>query len=167
MTLKYKIIHFRSLYIFFAYISLLIFFFSTTKVHAKAFDIDNIKISMPFEMEFNKNKVIDEGFRKAFSQLISVIVNSSDQKKINQILLKKIKGMIESFSIKEEKFVNETYFVSLGVSFNKKKVFDFLEKKIFFHRHQLKKNYYSSQLSLMKIKEIYLYFQITNFLMSG
>ena len=139
MTLKYKIIHFRSLYIFFAYISLLIFFFSTTKVHAKAFDIDNIKISMPFEMEFNKNKVIDEGFRKAFSQLISVIVNSSDQKKINQILLKEIKGMIESFSIKEEKFVNETYFVSLGVSFNKKKVFDFLEKKNIFPSTPIKK----------------------------
>ena len=40
--------------------------------------------------------------------------------------------MIETFSIREEKFVDETYFVSLGVSFNKKKVFDFLEKKNIF-----------------------------------
>ena len=37
--------------------------------------------------------------------------------------------MIESFSIKEEKFVNEVYHVNLGVSFNKKKVFNYLEKK--------------------------------------
>tara|TARA_B100000963_G_scaffold352560_1_gene365916 strand:+ start:3512 stop:4591 length:1080 start_codon:yes stop_codon:yes gene_type:complete len=139
MVFKYKIIHLRSIYIFFAYISLLIFFFSTTKVNGKAFDINNIKISMPFEMEFNKNKVIDKGFRKAFFQLISLIVNSSDQKKINQIKLNEIKGMIETFSIKEEKFVNETYFVNLGVSFNKKKIFDYLEKKNIFPSTPIKK----------------------------
>ena len=139
MVFKYKIIHLRSIYIFFAYLSLLIFFFSTSKVQGKAFDINDIKISMPFEMEFNKNKVIDKGFRKAFTQLISLIVNSSDQKKINQIKLKEIKGMIESFSIKEEKFINETYFVNLGVSFNKKKIFNYLEKKNIFPSTPIKK----------------------------
>ena len=37
--------------------------------------------------------------------------------------------MIESFTIKEEKFVNEIYYVNLGVSFNKKKIFNYLESK--------------------------------------
>ena len=37
--------------------------------------------------------------------------------------------MIESFSIKEEKFIDETYYVNLGVAFNKKKIFNYLEKK--------------------------------------
>jgi len=59
-------------------------------------------------------------------------VNSKDQKKINQTKLNEIKGMIESFSIKQEEFINEVYFVNLGVSFNKKKVFNFLEKKNIF-----------------------------------
>ena len=31
--------------------------------------------------------------------------------------------MIESFTIKEEKFINETYYMNLGVSFNKKKIY--------------------------------------------
>ena len=44
--------------------------------------------------------------------------------------------MIESFSIKEEKFINNVYHVSLGVSFNKKKIFNFLEKKNIFPSYQ-------------------------------
>ena len=39
--------------------------------------------------------------------------------------------MIETFSIKEEEFINEIYFVNLGVSFNKKKSLTFLKKKYF------------------------------------
>ena len=132
MNTKYKIFHLKILYIFFISLSLIIFFFSTTKVEGKAFDIDNIEISKPFEMRFDKNKVIDEGFRKAFSELVLLIVNSSDQKKISKTKLSEIKGMVETFSIKEEKFINEIYFVNLGVSFSKKKVFNYLEKKNIF-----------------------------------
>ena len=129
MVLKNKIIYLKSLYIFFVFLSLIIFFFSTAKGEGKAFEIDNIKITMPFEMNFNKNKVIDEGFKKAFSQLMTLIVNSSEIKKVDRIKLNEIKGMIESFSIKEEKFINEVYYVNLGVSFNKKKIFNYLQNQ--------------------------------------
>ena len=47
--------------------------------------------------------------------------------------------MIESFSIKEEKFINEIYYVNLGVSFNRKKIFNFLEKNNVFPSVPLKK----------------------------
>jgi len=47
--------------------------------------------------------------------------------------------MIESFTIKEEKFIDETYYVNLGVSFNKKDIFEFLEKKNIFPSIPLKK----------------------------
>ena len=139
MLAKYKMFHSKILYIFFAFLSLNIFFFSTTNVEGKAFDIKDIEISKPFEINFDKVKVIDEGFEKAFFELISLIVNSSDQKKINKISLNDIKGMIETFSIKEEKFINEIYFVNLGVSFNKKKVFNYLEKKNIFPSIPIKK----------------------------
>ena len=82
MKSKYKILRSKNLYIFFVFLSLIIFFFSTTKLEAKAFKIDNIEISKPFKMDFNKNKVLDDGFNKAFSELILVILNSSDQKKL-------------------------------------------------------------------------------------
>jgi hypothetical protein len=129
MKIYYKNFIFKTLYIFFISLSLNIFFFSTVKSEGKAFDINKVDISRPFEINFNKNDVIDEGFQKAFYELISLIVKSSDQEKINQIKLNEIKGMIESFTIKEEKFINEVYNVNLGVSFNKKKIFNYLTKK--------------------------------------
>ena len=120
------------LYIFFIFLSLNIFFFSTVYVQAKSFEINNIDITRPFEINFNKNEVLDDGFRKAYKELLSLIVNSTDQKKIKKIKLSEIKGMIESFTIKEEKFIDEIYYLNLGVSFNKKKVFNYLENKNIF-----------------------------------
>ncbi len=139
MISKYKIFPFKVLYIFFVFLSLNIFFFSTTKAEVKAFDINNIEISEPFKINFNKNKVIEEGFREAFFELISLITNTSDQKKIKKTKLNEIKGMVETFSIKEEKFINEVYFVNLGVTFNKKKVFRFMEEKNIFPSIPIKK----------------------------
>lgn len=132
MIVNNKKIHLKILYNFFIFLSAIIFFFSTTKVLGKAFNINDVDISRPFEINFDKNTVIDDGFKKAFFQLISSILSSTDQKKIKKIRLIEIKAMIESFSIKEEKFINEIYHLSLGVSFNKKKVFKFLEKENIF-----------------------------------
>ncbi len=132
MIIKKKKYNLKFLYIFFITLSLNIFFFSTENIGAKSFDVENIDISRPFEINFNKNKVIDEGFKKAFFELISIIVKSSDKEKVNKIKLNEIKGMIESFSIKEEKFIDQIYYVNLGVSFNRKKIFSYLEQKNIF-----------------------------------
>ena len=105
------------LYIFFVVLSLNIFFFSTDKNYAKSFDIKNVDISRPFEINFDKNQVINEGFNQAFFELISLIVSSSDREKIKDIKSNKLKGMIESFSIQEEKFIKCVYssiFILLG-----------------------------------------------------
>ena len=131
MKINKKKKHFN-IYIFFVFLSVVIFFFSTTKVNSKGFFIDNIEVSKPFELNFNKNRVIDKGFNKAFYELISLLVMSKDREKINLIKLNEIKGMIESFSIKEEKFVDEIYYVKLGVTFNKKKIFNYLTQKNIF-----------------------------------
>ena len=140
MKIYYKIFHLKFLYIFFIFLSLTIFFFSTVKSEGKTFDIDNIEISRPFEINFDKNDVIDEGFKKAFFELISLIVKSSDRKKIKFIKKNEIKGMVEKFSIKEEKFIDEIYYVNLGVSFHKKKIFGYLEKNNIFPSIPIKKN---------------------------
>ena len=132
MIFKIKKSILKILYIFFVLLSLNIFFFSTDKIFAKSFDIENIDISRPFEINFDKNQVINEGFERAFFELISLIVSSSDRNKINKIKLNELKGMIESFSIQEEKFINEIYYVNLGVSFNKKKIYKYLEERNIF-----------------------------------
>ena len=131
----------RNLYILFIVLSLNIFFFSTTKVLAKSFEINDIEISKPFENNFNKNIVIDTGFKEAFSKLIQTIIRSSDYKKVKNIKLNEIKAMVDSFSIKEEKFIDQNYYVNLGVSFNKKKIFKYLERKNIFPSQIIKEKF--------------------------
>ncbi len=131
----------RSLYIFFSILALIIFFFSTNKVEAKSFEINNIEISVPFENNFDKNNVVDSGFKKAFFELIYTLTKSSDHKKIKSIQLIEIKSMIETFSIQEEKFIDQIYYVKLGVSFNKRKIFNYLEKKNIFPSQIIKEKF--------------------------
>ena len=131
----------KRLYIFFSTLALIIFFFSTEVVKAKSFEINDIEISQPFEINFDKNKVIDLGFKKAFFELVYSLIKSSDFKKIENIRLNEIKSMIETFSIKEEKFIDQKYYVNLGVSFNKKKIFKYLEKKNIFPSRILKEKF--------------------------
>jgi hypothetical protein len=132
MSFKITMYYFKNLYIFFTILALTIFFFSTTKVKANAFEINNIEISKPFKNNFNKNLVINIGFKKAFFELINSLIKSTDLKKVDDVRLNEIQSMVESFSIKEEKFVNKIYYVNLGVSFDKKKIFNYLEKKNIF-----------------------------------
>ncbi len=131
----------KRLYIFFSTLALIIFFFSTEAVNAKSFEINDIEIAQPFEINFDKNKVIDLGFKKAFFELIYSLIKSPDFKKIDNIRLNEIKSMIETFSIKEEKFIDQKYYVNLGVSFNKKKIFRYLEKKNIFPSRILKEQF--------------------------
>ena len=139
MKFNYKFFVFNKLYIHFCFVALLNIFFSTENTQAKTFSVNDIEISTPFEINFDKNDIIDEGFIQAFDQLILSIVQTKDQKKLKKTSLNLIKGMIETFSIKEEKFVNEIYYLSLNVSFNKKKIFNLLENKNIFPSLPIKK----------------------------
>ena len=130
----------RKLYIFFLFLALLNIFFSTGISLAKTFSINDVELSTPFKINFDKNKIIDEGFIQAFNQLILSTVQSKDYQKLKDIQLNQIKGMIETFSIKEEKFINEIYYIKLNVSFNKKIIFDLLEKKNIFPSIPIKKD---------------------------
>ena len=132
----------RKLYIFFLFLALLNIFFSTGISLAKTFSINDVELSTPFKINFNKNKIIDEGFVKAFNQLMLSTVQSKDYQKLKKIPLNQIKSMIETFSIKEEKFVDEIYYIKLNVSFNKKIIFDLLEKKKYISIISSKKRYY-------------------------
>ena len=163
MIIRFIKKHLKNLYIFFLFLSLVLFFFSTDKVYAKSFNIKNIEVSKPFEINFDKNKVIDEGFIKAFSELISLITVSSDHKIIKKIKLNQIRGMIESFSINEEKFKNEIYYVNLGVSFNKKKILNFLEKKNIFPSTPVNKKFLFFPIIIEENKENLLVFSNNKF----
>ena len=132
MRFNIKLFNFKRLYIHFCFLALFNIFFSTENIQAKTFSINDIEISTPFEINFNKNKIIDEGFVQAFNRLVLSILQTQDQKKLINTPIGLIKSMIETFSIKEEKFIDEVYYLSLNVSFNKKKILNLMEKKNIF-----------------------------------
>ena len=133
--------YFKTLYIFLIFIALNLLFFSTVDVSAKSFQVDEIEISEPFEEKFDKNSVIDKGFKNAFFKLINLLVKSNDLNKVKSIRLNEIKSMIESFTIQEEKFIDQTYYLKIGVNFDKRKIYDYLEKKNIFPSQIIKEKF--------------------------
>jgi len=132
MQIKNKIFRLKKIYIYFISYFLFIIFFSTTFLYANTFKVSDIKISEPFVVNFNKSKAIDNGFRSAFINLISMITTSDDRDKIKNTSLKALKAMIDSFTISDERFIDNEYFAKLEVSFNKKKTLLFLETENIF-----------------------------------
>ena len=129
MQIINKLLRLQKVYIFFISFVLFIIIFSTTYLKANTFRVSDIEISSPFELNFKKSRVIDEGFQTSFLSLLSMITTSGDKEKIKNISLKELKTMIDSFTISNEKFINNEYFAKLETTFNKKKILKFLEKK--------------------------------------
>jgi hypothetical protein len=94
--------------------------------------VSDIEISSPFELNFRKSTVIDKGFQISFLNLLSMITTSGDKNQIKEITIKQLKAMIDSFTISDEKFINNEYFAKLETTFNKKKILNFLEKQNIF-----------------------------------
>ena len=132
MQIINKLLKLKKVYIFFISFVLFIIIFFSTYLHANTFRVSNIEISSPFELNFKKSSVIDEGFQLSFSNLLSMITTSGDKNKIKNISIKRLKSMIDSFTISDEKFINNEYFAKLETTFNKKKILKFLEKKNIF-----------------------------------
>ena len=162
MKFNFKFFNNKKLYIYFCILALLNVFFSTVNVNAKTFSINDIDISTPFEINFDKNVIIDDGFKQAFDQLILSIVQTKDQKRLGKISLSIIKGMIETFSIKEEKFIDDIYYLSLEVSFSKKKIFKLLESKNIFPSIPIKKSVFFIPIILDEKKDEILMFSESN-----
>ena len=125
---KYKI-----LYSVIIYLSTLIFVsLSITSAKSKIFKINDIEISEPFNVTFNKEKVINKAFSSAFKELASSVVITKDKIKIKNTQLNEIKYLIDSFEIKNESFLDKKYIAKFNVNFNKKRTLNFFEKKNIF-----------------------------------
>ena len=132
MQIKKKLNKLNNLYIIFFSTLLFINIFFVNNLNANSFKITSLEISEPFELNFNKQKVIDKGFREAFLELISKITTTGDKRKIEKTSLKTIKKLIDSFTMSNERFINNSYKVNFDVNFNKKNTLVFFEKKNIF-----------------------------------
>ncbi len=113
---------------------LFIFFikFSTDNIYANDYKVENLEISEPYEINFNKKNIIDRAFVLSFKELITKITISDENFNLYKTDLKVIKSLVDSFSIIDEKFIDNKYFAKFNVNFNKKEVRDFLEKNNIF-----------------------------------
>ena len=119
----------KNIYIF---ISILILcLISSSKLFAieNNFLVEDLEISEEFDLNFSKNKVIEKAFNKGFEKLLFTILTSKDLPKVNNVNINEIKQLVENFKIKGEKFQDEKYIANFDVSFNKKKLFNFLENR--------------------------------------
>lgn len=139
MYLKKIIFSLKKTYIFF-FITLLFLNFTTSDVKASIFKVDDIEISEPFELKFNRYTVIDKAFVEAFDQLSKMIVLSDQEKKLKNTKISEIKNLIDSFNIKNEKFIQNSYSANFEVNFNKQNTLLFFEKKNIFPSIPRKKN---------------------------
>ena len=117
-----KIINYFRFYIFFLFFLIFFIKFSTTIVSANTYKIADIKISEPYEINFNKEKLIDIAFKTAFEELMLKINSSDNVKRTKYINLDIIKSLINSFSIIDEKFIDNKYIANFEVNFDKKNV---------------------------------------------
>ena len=119
----------KTIYIIFT----LTFLFFISSDHSLASNhtlaVEELEISKEIDLEFSRNKIIDDAFKKAFYRLLSQILNSSDIKKLKNVNMKEIKTLIENFKIKNEIFRESKYYANFDVYFNKKKNKIFLREK--------------------------------------
>ena len=104
-----KLSNLNKLYIFFFSFVLFINIVSISTSSASSFKIKDLEITEPFDVNFNKEKVLNKGFKEAFLELIAMVTTSSDQEKIKKTPIKEVKKLIDSFTMSKERFVNEFY----------------------------------------------------------
>tara|TARA_A100001011_G_scaffold385102_1_gene458607 strand:- start:23 stop:1093 length:1071 start_codon:yes stop_codon:yes gene_type:complete len=119
-------------YIAFIVLILNLIQFSTYKVVASIYKINNISVSETYDLNFDKLKVIDKAFNKAFLQLLNKTIKSEDIVKVLNFKIHEVKKIIDSFEIVEENFSDNNYSSVINVSFQKKKFLNFIEKKNIF-----------------------------------
>ena len=122
----------------------IIFFtkFSTSVANANTYKIADLEISKPYDNNFKKEAVIDEAFEKAFEQIILKITTLESNDIIKLKNLKTIYSLVESFSIVDEKFIDNKYISKFEVEFNKRQLFNYLEKKNIFPSIPTEKIYF-------------------------
>ena len=119
------------LYFFFLLFILVFIKFSTAIVLADNYIVKNIKIKEQYDINFNKDEVINKGFKKGFKTLIFRIVESKDKNLFKNVPSNKINSLIDNFSITNEKFVDNNYEVDFEVKFDKKKLLSFINLRRF------------------------------------
>ena len=122
-------------YIFIFLTTIILIFFSHTKSFSEenVFTINNIKVKGSIDLNFSRDKYLNEAFLKSFQVLMNKILLTRDLKKVSGVKLNQIKKLISSFKIVEESYKNDEYKVNVKIIYNERKIKNFLgEKNVLF-----------------------------------
>ena len=86
------------------------------------FIIDNVEVEGEIDLNFSREKYINKAFLDSFQILASKILLAKDLNKISNIKLKKIKNLINSFQVLEERYQNDKYRAVFKIFYNDIKV---------------------------------------------
>ena len=118
MYFKKILLILKKTYIIF-FISVLFLNFTTSDLKSSIFKVNNIEITEPFEVNFQKNIVINKAFKEAFIKLLKMTVVSDQEQKLTNVKVSEIKNLIDSFNIRDEQFIQNSYVAKFEVNFNK------------------------------------------------
>ena len=93
------------------------------------FTINDVIIKGEIDLNFSREKYINKAFINSFDMLMNKILISSDLPKINSINIKKVKNLIESFQILEEKYSEYEYEANFKIFYSNDKTKKFLREK--------------------------------------
>ena len=71
--------------------------FSTNKALSKNFIISEVKVEEKYDLNFDKSKVMNKAFKKAFNILIYKILEKKDQSQIKNTSIQEVKYLIDNF----------------------------------------------------------------------
>jgi hypothetical protein len=119
----------RFVFIFFTVVAFLFLFSAKCYAEENVFTINDISVKGEIDLNFSREKYINKAFLDSFKILMNRILLSSDLDKLENIKLKKIKNLIESFQILEENYSKGEYKAVFKVFYSDTKVKKFLGDK--------------------------------------
>ncbi len=139
MFLNTNFLNLKKTYIIFFLIVLFIIL-TVSKANSSIFKVSDIEITEPFNSKFKKKKIIDKAIKLAFEKLLNMSISSYEKNKITGFKVSEIRNLIDSFNIKNEKFINNTYNATFEINFNKQNTFLFIEKRYIFPSAPIARN---------------------------
>ncbi len=128
MFLNTNFLCLKKAYIIF-FLTVLFIILSISKANPAIFKVTDIQVSEPFNPSFKKKTVVDRAIILAFKKFLTMTISSNEMHKISNFRVDEVKNLIDSFNIKDEKFVNNNYNATFEVNFNKQNTFLFVEKR--------------------------------------
>ena len=130
LLLKYLVDNLREyIFIFFTATIFLFILFTKSFSEENVFTINNVTVKGEIDLNFSREKYINKAFLNSFEILMNKILLTRDFTKVNNIKLKQIKSLINSFQILEESYRKDEYKAKIKIFYSDAKVKKFLRQK--------------------------------------